>query len=147
MISDFKIFPIMLLRQANFGFLSVQQLFYVYYKGKTFFLNLQFLLLLSERALSPEICLANFHPRVGCLLKVSVFHLVIFQISGSVPLMVKCSAGKFQGFIYNFKFLFIIYQSDTLIVFVAANGYIEVEYQTSWPDPVWRWVQYRAFIP
>ena len=53
MISDFKIFPIMLLRQLNFGELLVYQLFYVYYKAKTLlFLNLLFLLLLSERGLS-----------------------------------------------------------------------------------------------
>ena len=35
MISDFNIFPIILLRQLHFGVLSVQQLFYVYYYGKT----------------------------------------------------------------------------------------------------------------
>ena len=65
MISDFKIFSIMLSRQVNFGTLSVQQLFYVYYKRKTpFFFNLQFLLLLSERNLSPESCLAICRPRL-----------------------------------------------------------------------------------
>ena len=35
MICDFRIFPIMLLRQLNFGVLSVSQLLYVYCKGKT----------------------------------------------------------------------------------------------------------------
>ena len=41
MSSDFKIFPIMILRQLNCGVLSVWQLFYVYYKGKTpLFFNL-----------------------------------------------------------------------------------------------------------
>ena len=35
MISDCKIFSLMLLRQLNFGILSVYQPFYVYYKGKT----------------------------------------------------------------------------------------------------------------
>ena len=33
--NDFKIFPIILLRQLDFGATSVQQLFYVYCKGKT----------------------------------------------------------------------------------------------------------------
>ena len=32
MTSDFKIFPIVLLRQLNFGALPIQKLFYVYYK-------------------------------------------------------------------------------------------------------------------
>ena len=63
MISDFKIFPIMLLRQLNFGVLSVQQLLYVCYKEKIpFSFNLWFLLLLSEGGLSPESCLAICHP-------------------------------------------------------------------------------------
>ena len=35
MISDFKTFPKMFLRQLNFGAFSVQQLFYAYYNGKT----------------------------------------------------------------------------------------------------------------
>ena len=35
MISDFNIFPIILLILLNFGLLSVYQLFYIYYKGKT----------------------------------------------------------------------------------------------------------------
>ena len=34
-VSDFKIFPIRFLRQLNCGVVSVYQLFYVYYKGKT----------------------------------------------------------------------------------------------------------------
>ena len=55
MISDFKVFPVILLRQLNFGISSVYQPFYVYYKGKTpLFFNLQFLFLLTERGLSPE---------------------------------------------------------------------------------------------
>ena len=45
--SNFKISPIMLLRQLNFGILVVQQLAYVDYKGKTPLpFNLQLLLLL-----------------------------------------------------------------------------------------------------
>ena len=48
---------------------SLSQLFYVYYKGKTpLSFNLQFLLLLSERELIPERCLAICHPRASCLL-------------------------------------------------------------------------------
>ena len=58
-----NIFPIMLLRQLNFGVLSTNQLFYVYCKGKTpLFFNLQFSLLLSRRGLCPESCLAICHP-------------------------------------------------------------------------------------
>ena len=58
----------MFYRQLDFGVLLFQQLFYAYCKGKTqFFLSLQFLLLLSERALSPESCLAIFHVRASCL--------------------------------------------------------------------------------
>ena len=64
-ISDFKIFPIKLLRQLNFGALSVQQLFY---KEKApLFFNLQFLLSLNERRLSPESCLEICHPRANSL--------------------------------------------------------------------------------
>ena len=50
MVSDVKIFPIMLLRQLNFGALSVQQLSYVYYKGKTplFFINSFYCCLVKE---------------------------------------------------------------------------------------------------
>ena len=59
MISDFKIFPIMFLKQLNCGILSIKQPFYVYYKEKTpIFLNLYFLLLLSEKWLGPKSCLA-----------------------------------------------------------------------------------------
>ena len=64
MISDFKIFPVMFLRQLKFGANSVQYLFYIYYKEKTpLCFNLSFLLLLSERGLSPESCSAIYHPR------------------------------------------------------------------------------------
>ena len=42
MIWDFKIFPIMLLRQLNFGALSVSKVFYVYCKRKTPFFFMQF---------------------------------------------------------------------------------------------------------
>ena len=67
-ISDFKIFTKMFLRQLNFRVLSFFQLLYVNCKGKSqFFFNLQFLLLLNERGLSPESCLAICHPRVSCL--------------------------------------------------------------------------------
>ena len=55
-ISEVKIFPQMPLRQLNFGALSVKQLFYVYHKEKNLiflYFNLQFLLLLNERGLSP----------------------------------------------------------------------------------------------
>ena len=59
MINDFKILPIILLRQLNFDILSVYQLLYIYYKGKSpLFFNLLFLLLLSEKSLGPESCLA-----------------------------------------------------------------------------------------
>ena len=34
MVSDIKIFPIILLRQLNFGVLPVYKLFYFYYKRK-----------------------------------------------------------------------------------------------------------------
>ena len=55
MISNFKNFPIILLRQLNLGVILVWQLFYIYYKGKTpLLINLQFALLLSEREFSPE---------------------------------------------------------------------------------------------
>ena len=64
MIGDFRIFPIMLLRQLNCDVSSTQQLCYVDCKGKTpLFSYLQFLLLLSEKGLSPESCLAICHPR------------------------------------------------------------------------------------
>ena len=63
MISAFKISPIMLLRQRNFGLLSVWQLFYVQYKGgrplycgqRGFRTSLAWL---SEKGLSPESWLA-----------------------------------------------------------------------------------------
>ena len=55
MMNDFKIFPIMLLRQLNLGELLVQQLFCVYYKGKTpLFFNLQLLWLINEKRLGPK---------------------------------------------------------------------------------------------
>ena len=66
MIGDFNIFPIMLLRQLNFGVLSVY-LRLLATKEKHNFFNLQFLLLLSERGLNPEICLAICYPRTSCL--------------------------------------------------------------------------------
>ena len=54
----------MLLRQLNFGVLLVLQLLNTYYKGKTpLFFYLLFLLLLSERGLSPESYLEFYHPR------------------------------------------------------------------------------------
>ena len=59
MISDFRIFPIMLWKQLSFG----EQLFYVYYKVKTPLLfNLEFLLFLREGVLSAESSLAICHP-------------------------------------------------------------------------------------
>ena len=70
MIGDFKVFPIMLLKQLNCGVLSISQLFYVYCKGKTpLFLNLYFSLLLSdcEKEFSPESCLAIYCSRASCL--------------------------------------------------------------------------------
>ena len=58
----------MLLRKLNFGVLSASQLFYVYHKEKTpLFFNLKFLLLLDERGLSPESCLAICHSRASFL--------------------------------------------------------------------------------
>ena len=55
MINDFKIFPIILLRQLNLGALLVQQLFCVYYTGKApLFFNLQFSQLLNEKGLGPK---------------------------------------------------------------------------------------------
>ena len=56
-ISDFNIFPIMFLRQMNFGAFG----------------NLQFLLVLSEIGFSPESCLAIFHLRASYLLTGSFF--------------------------------------------------------------------------
>ena len=44
LISDLKISPIMLLRQLNFGVLSVELLFYVYYKKLHFSLSVIFIL-------------------------------------------------------------------------------------------------------
>ena len=68
MISDFKIFSIMILKQLNYGVFSLYQLFYVYYKGKTpLIIKLYFLLLLSETGLNPESCLAICHPRASSL--------------------------------------------------------------------------------
>ena len=63
MISAFKISPIMLLRQRNFGLLSVWQLFYVQYKGERPLYCGQrgfrtSLVWLSEKGLSPESWLA-----------------------------------------------------------------------------------------
>ena len=66
MIGDFNIFPIMLLRQLNFGVLSVY-LRLLATKEKHNFFNLQFLLLLSESWLNPESCLAICYPRASCL--------------------------------------------------------------------------------
>ena len=55
MINEFKIFPIMLLRQLNLDALSIQQLFCDYYKGKTpLFFNLQLLWLINEKRLGPK---------------------------------------------------------------------------------------------
>ena len=68
MISDFKIFLIMLLRQLSFSVLTIKQLFFVYHKGKTqLSFNLQLLLLLSDEGLSPESCFSNL-PSEGSLL-------------------------------------------------------------------------------
>ena len=68
MIIAFKVFPIRLLRQLNFGVVLVSKLFYVYYKRITpLFFNQQFLLLLSERGSSSESCLTICHPRASCL--------------------------------------------------------------------------------
>ena len=63
MISNFKVFPIMLLRQRkNLTKEKHDQ------KGKTpLFFSLQFLLFLSEKGLSPERCLAICHPRASYL--------------------------------------------------------------------------------
>ena len=63
MISDFKVFPIMLLRQRKNSTKEKH-----YYKGKTpLFFSLQFLLFLSKKGLSPESCLAICHPRASYL--------------------------------------------------------------------------------
>ena len=68
MISDFKVFTIMLLKQLNCGVLSISQLFYVYYKGKTqLFFNLDFLLVLSKKGFSAESCSAIYCLRATCL--------------------------------------------------------------------------------
>ena len=62
-MTGFKVFSIMLLRQLNFGVLWGWQLITFTAKGKlSTFLYLQFLLLLSETGLDPESCLAIFHP-------------------------------------------------------------------------------------
>ena len=62
--TDFKILPKIILKQLKFGALSALQLFYAYYKGKTpLFFNLQLLLLLNEKGLSPKSYLAICHPR------------------------------------------------------------------------------------
>ena len=75
--SDFKIFLIMLSRQLNFSVFLGQLLFYVYYKGKTpLFLNLQFLLLLSEKRLIPESCFAICNPRASCLQTGCLYQLI-----------------------------------------------------------------------
>ena len=59
MTSDLKFFSVMLSRQLSFYVLSAKQLFYVYYKKQApLFFNLQLLLFLRERGLSPESCLA-----------------------------------------------------------------------------------------
>ena len=66
--TDFKILPKIILKQLKFDALSALQLFYAYYKGKTpLFFNLQLLLLLNEKGLSPKSYLAICHPRASCL--------------------------------------------------------------------------------
>ena len=62
--SDFKIFPILLLRQLNYWFKSY---FAFIQRENSLFFNLQFLLSLSERELSPESCLVICHLRTSCL--------------------------------------------------------------------------------
>ena len=65
MITGFKIFSMMPLRQLNFYVLSVYHLFYVYYKGETpLFFDLKFLFLLSKRRLTFQSFLAICHPWV-----------------------------------------------------------------------------------
>ena len=65
MISDSKIFPIMLLRQliCIVGLTPILHLS----ERKNSSLISSFLLLLSERGLSPESCLAICHARASCL--------------------------------------------------------------------------------
>ena len=53
MLSDFKIVPIILLRELDFGALLANSCFMFITKEKLL-LNLYFLLLLSERGLSPK---------------------------------------------------------------------------------------------
>ena len=78
MISDFKIFLKILEKQLNFVNFSVQQLFYVCYKGKTpRFFNLQFLLLLSVGGFSPKSCLIIFHPEGQLLINCNICQLLM----------------------------------------------------------------------
>ena len=72
-ISDFKVFPKILLRfLMYFSRILVYCQFKNYFtfitkKKLYFFLNLQFLLLLCEKGVSPESCLAICYPRASCL--------------------------------------------------------------------------------
>ena len=65
MISDLKIFPILLFETADLwcivGLIAILRLL----QRKNF--DLLFLLLLSERRLSPKKCLATCHPRASRL--------------------------------------------------------------------------------
>ena len=94
-ISDFNTFSKMFLRQLNFGVLSVWKPVYVYCKGKTpLFFNLYFLLLLSERGLSPESCLAIYHARAVAY-KLAAYIKIVFKSKRTL----KCSKSIASFFI------------------------------------------------
>ena len=104
MISDFKIFPIMLLRQMNFG------VFHVFYKRKTpLFLNLWFLLLLINR-LSIKKCTLWINMDVLCQFKVqnrpTPFENSSHHIS-SIPLSIDSSVQLFPKKFFSFLSLII----------------------------------------
>ena len=103
-ISGFKI-VLMFLRQLNFGVLLVEQLFFIYYKGKTpLFCDLQFLLLLSERWLSPESCLAVCHSRSSCLYTgCSLKNLTAFGNAIAIATNLQSSRGKVIAFVFISK--------------------------------------------
>ena len=66
-MTNFTIFPTILLRQLNLGVIGLTTIVHILQKKNSAFLYLQFLLLLSERGLSPKSCLVNCPPRAICL--------------------------------------------------------------------------------
>ena len=102
--------------------------FYVCYKGTTLlFFNLWLLLLLSERGLSLESCLAICHSRagclqIGCLLKNKVYSCVVIIL--------------FSTGLYESAFFYIIFWKTT-IMFIIFWDFLMVEQIFISPQVKW----------